>query len=320
MLENLDRLKIFHHVFSSGSIVAAANILHVSQSAVSQSIRKLEQEVNTPLFTRIHKQLIPTTAGKRLYEIVHPFILSLGSYLKDLEFSKDHPAGELYIGSPPEFGKTYLPAIVANFREQYPDVTFSLQLGTPEELLPRLREGAVDLALVDLFLTQNTNIGPLDSFHFTPVVEEEVILACSSAYYEKYMQLDQSFDSLIRQNYISYKEDLQTILQWFKHHFSKPNVNICNVLTVDSHDAVIMAIKNSIGLGVVASHLIDKSLNSGVIRHITTNQNEILNSISLVKLQDKIPTLTENIFEDHLIENIEKMFNQSNTGIKILTQ
>lgn len=320
MLQNLDRLKVFHHVFSSGSIVAAAAKLHVSQSAVSQSIRKLEQEVNAPLFTRLHKQLIPTAAGRRLDEIVHPFMLSLAGYLKDLEFAKDYPAGELYIGSPPEFGKVYLPSIVASFREQYPDVTFKLKLGTPEELLPKIREGAVDLALVDVFLTQSTHIGHLDAFHFTPVVEEEVILACSSSYYEKWVQGDHSIDSLVQQNYISYREDRQAIRQWFKHHFSKPNVNIRDVLTVDSHDAVIMAIKNNIGLGVVASHLIAKCLCNGTIQHIKTTKKEIINSISLVKLQDKIPTNTEKIFETYLIGDIEKKIRQNNTGMKILTR
>ena len=56
MLENLDRLKVFYHVFTQGSVVAAAEALHVSQSAVSQTIHKLEREVNSPLFIRLHKQ------------------------------------------------------------------------------------------------------------------------------------------------------------------------------------------------------------------------------------------------------------------------
>ena len=109
MLQNLDRLKVFYHVFASGSVVAAANALCVSQSAVSQTIQKLEKEVKAPLFTRLHKQLVPTTAGERLYEIVQPFMAVLGCYLKDLDVARDHPVGELRVGAPPEFGKAYLP-------------------------------------------------------------------------------------------------------------------------------------------------------------------------------------------------------------------
>lgn len=320
MLQNLDRLKAFHFVYTTGSIVGAAARLHVSQSAISQSIRKLEQEVNTPLFTRLHKQLIPTTAGKRLNEIVHPFLTTLDIYLKELECAKDYPSGELNIGAPPEFGKAYLPAIISEFRERYPDVTFTLKLGAPEKLMPEIRKGTIDFALLDIFLTESTHIGHLETFHFTPVVEEEVILACSDSYYDEFIQGDHSYPTLIQQNFISYKEDQQAIRNWFKHHFSKQHINIRDVLTVDSHETVIMAIRNNIGLGIVSAHLIGKHLKNGAIRHITTEKNEIINSISLVKLQDKVPTHTEKIFENFLVSSIERMVTLHRSGMKIHAQ
>lgn len=307
MLQNLDRLKVFYHVFSNQSVVAAANILHVSQSAVSQAIQKLEREVNSPLFIRLHKQLVPTAAGEQLYGVVRPFMASLETYLKNMEQAKDHPAGELRIGSPPEFGKSYLPSIVADFRLQYPAVTFMLKFGTPEKLLPLMRKGRVDFAFVDVFLCRSTHDGSLDMYHFDPVVEEEVILACSKRYYDSIMGGDVTFASLSQQNFISYREDLQTIKQWFKHHFSKPHVPIHNVLTVDSHEAVISAIQHNVGMGIVASHFVRDEINNNQIVHIRSSKSEIINSISLVHLQDKIPTLTEKVFERYLVDRIKNM-------------
>jgi DNA-binding transcriptional LysR family regulator len=307
MLQNLDRLKVFFHVFSQGSVVAAANTLHVSQSAVSQAIQKLEKEIQSPLFIRLHKQLVPTTAGERLYEILQPFMADLALYLKDQEQAKDHPAGALRIGAPPEFGKAYLPSIVANFREQFQAVTFTLKFGPPETLLPLLRNGHLDFALTDLFLTRSTHIGSLDMYHFEPVVEEEVILACSRQYYDHSIMGDLSFTSLSQQNYISYNTDQQTVKQWFRHHFSKPNVLVRDVLTVDNHEAVISAIKNNIGLAIVASHLVKDELHSDQIVHIKTSKAEIINSISLVNLQEKIPTFTEKTFEKYLVDKIKTM-------------
>lgn len=318
MLENLDRLKVFYHVFTLGSIVAAANALHVSQSAVSQTIQKLEREVAAPLFTRLHKQLIPTAAGERLYQIVQPFMVALDGYLKYLKVAKDHPVGELRVGAPPEFGKAYLPSIVADFREQYPQVVFTLELGTPEKLLPLLRQGLVDFALVDVFLTRTTHIGHLDQYSFNPVVEEEVILACSRQYHERYLQGDYSFTSLSQQNFISYRKDLQVIKQWFKHHFSKPNIRVRDVLTVDSHQAVISAIKSNVGLGIVASHLITEQLRQGSIVQIKTSNSELMNSISLVHLQDKFPTCTEKVFERYLVDKIREILCQGSAGMKVL--
>jgi DNA-binding transcriptional LysR family regulator len=318
MLQNLDRLKVFYHVFTKGSVVAAADVLHVSQSAVSQAIQKLEREVNSPLFIRLHKQLVPTAAGERLCEIVHPFMAELDGYLKDLEMAKDNPAGELRIGAPPEFGKAYLPAIVAGFRGRYQAVTFALKLGTPETLLPLLRKGKVDLALVDLFLTKSTHVGHLDMYHFDPVVEEEVILACSKQYYEDSLRGDLSFTSLSQQNFISYRKDLQTVKQWFKHHFSKTSLHVRDVLTVDNHGAVISAIKQNVGMGVVASHLINNELRNGQIVQIKTSKPEIMNSISLVHLQDKIPTFTEKVFVKYLVEKIKRVISQDYAGMRVL--
>lgn len=304
MLQNLDRLKVFYHVFIQNSIVGASKTLHVSQSAVSQAIQKLEMEMGSALFIRLHKQLVPTAAGERLYEIVKPFMLSLDNYLKDLERGKEQPAGELRIGAPPEFGKAYLPSIVAGFRKQYPEVTFVLEFGTPGMLLPLLKKGKVDFALVDVFLTRNTHRHQLDMFHFDPVVEEEVILACSRSYYDETMKGDHSFASLSKQNFISYKKDQETIKQWFKHHFSKANIHVQDVLTVDNHEAVILAIKENIGLGIVASHLVKQEIKDNQIVHIKTSASEIMNRITLVHLQDKIPTLTEKVFERYLVGKI----------------
>ncbi len=318
MLQNLDRLKVFYHVFTGKSVVAAANALHVSQSAVSQAVQKLEAEIKSPLFIRLHKQLVPTAAGERLYGIVRPFMADLDTYLKDLEQAKDHPAGELRIGSPPEFGKAYLPSIVADFREQYQAVTFTLKLGTPETLLPLLRKGRVDFALVDVFLTRSTHIGSLDMYHFDPVVEEEVILACSKKYYETSVRGDLSFASLSQQNFISYRKDLQTVKQWFKHHFSKPNVDVRDVLTVDSHEAVISAIKHDVGMGVVASHLVKDELYNDRMVHIKSCNAEIINTISLVHLQEKIPTFTEKYFEKYLVDKIKTMTSGPHKGVRVL--
>ena len=135
MLQSLDRLKVFYYVFAKGSVISAAKTLNVSQSAVSQSLQKLESEIKSPLFTRLHKQLVPTAAGERLFAIVRPFMAELDICLKTLEQAKDQPFGELRIGAPVEFGKAYFPAIVAAFRKQYPDVTFYLKLGNPETLI-----------------------------------------------------------------------------------------------------------------------------------------------------------------------------------------
>ncbi len=89
-------------------------------------------------------------------------------------------------------------------------------------------------------------------------------------------------------------------------------------MTVDSHDAVITAIKNEIGLGVVASHLVHNELGDGSIIHIKVSETEIMNAISLVQLQEKIPTYTEKFFMNYLLDTINKVLSKKHTGLKLL--
>lgn len=307
MLQSLDRLKVFYHVFDKGSVISAAKCLNVSQSAVSQSLQKLESEIKSPLFIRLYKQLVPTAAGERLFSTVKPFMAELDICLKTLAQSKEQPFGELRIGSPMEFGKAYFPGIVAAFQKQYPEVTFYLKLGNPDTLLPMLKKGQIDFALVDKFQTQNHSIGNPDIYHFHPVAEEKIILACSKQYYAKSIKKDHSFQHLIRQKFITYRQDAENIKSWFKHHFKKSNIQLHAVLTVDSHQAIISAIQHHVGMGIVASHIVGKEIKQGKIIGIKTSKPEIRNQISLTQLQDKIPTLTEKVFIKFLLNNIDLM-------------
>lgn len=287
--------------------MAAAQSLHVSQSAISQSLQKLESEIQTSLFTRLHKRLVPTAAGENLFAVVQPFMSDLDSCLKHIEQSRDRPFGKLRIGTAVEFGKAYFPKILAGFRELYPEVTFYLKLGDAGTLLPMLETGQIDLALVDEYLTQSQVFTNLDLFHFNAVAKEEVILACSSRYYSEQIRQDHSFRNLAAQEFITYRNSAQSVKNWFRHHFDKTHIDLRVVLTVDSQQAIIASILHHTGMGVVATHLVEEELESGLMVPINTSEPKIINQMSLVLLQDKILTLTEKTFQQFLLKQIKSI-------------
>ena len=150
-------------------------------------------------------------------------------------------------------------------------------------------------------------MGNFDIFHFEPVVGEEVILACSGRYYAKSVKKDHSFENLARQNFITYRHNAQTVRNWFRHHFGKFNLPLKIVLTVNSHQAIISAIHHHVGMGIVASHIVNEHIRSGRIVSVSTEKEEIINQISLVHLQDNIPTLAEKVFTKFLVDEIRSM-------------
>ena len=314
MLPDFNRLKVFYYIYTKQSIVAAAKELNITQSAISQHLKKLEDEIKTPLFTRLHKRLVPTADAERLIGILRPFFIELETGLRSIKQARVEPLGILRIGAPVEFGKAYFPGIFASFREKYPDVIFSLRLGGPSVLLPMVSMGNLDFALVDVFLAQNRFPTDLGNYSIEPIFEEEVILACSKKYCDTVLHHDFSFKNLISKEYISFVQDAVALKNWFRHHFGKTSVKPNVVMTVDSVQAAISGIRHHMGMGIIVSHLVYDDIKSGEIIPVKTNKNDIINRISLVQLQDKIPTLTDKTFQAHfksemrLHSGIEKVF------------
>jgi len=304
MLPDLNRIKVFYFVFDSLSVALAARELHITSSAVSQSLAKLEDELNVQLFTRLHRKLVPTFAGQQLFEIVSPFIRELEEGVAQLIRQKDIPSGMLRIGSPIEFGKSYFPGMFADFRKHYPEVVFSMKLGDPSEIFPMISSGELDFGLVDIFLTRDQVIGDLGRYSIQPLIEEEVILACSKSYYDREIKGDHSFENLAKKEFISYQKSSLTLKNWFKHHFNRFSVELNRVMTVDSHQAVINGILSDLGMGVIARHIVNRAIEKQKIIPVGTHQKDVINKISLVQLQDKIPSLTEKTFIQFITEDI----------------
>ena len=141
MHPDFNRLKVFFHIYSRLSITDAADDLHITPSAVSQQLKKLEKELKTILFTRLHKRLVPTQSGKRLFDLVAPIIKDLQQGLNSLADDRREPTGLLKIGAPMEFGSIYLPYVISTFRNSFDKVTFELELGRPSALLPKVHSG-----------------------------------------------------------------------------------------------------------------------------------------------------------------------------------
>ena len=300
MFPDFNRLKVFYYIHLRKSVASAARELCLTQSAISQHLKKLETELKTPLFTRLHKRLVPTQAGGRLYDIMAPFMGSLENGIRNMQSGRQGPFGPLRIGAPVVFGSGHLPEIFASFRGKYPEVVFHFTLGYQTALLSLVSEGKLDFALVDIFSRKEEVSKALGMFCIEPLVNEELVLVCSRKYFADRLKGDTSLKSLLNGDYISYQKDVPDLKGWFRHHYNKfpPGFNV--VLTVESIPSVISAIQNHMGLGIVPSHLVYGEISSGRMVRIKTSKREIMNRISLVQLQDKVPTLTERAFITHL--------------------
>ncbi|CAN5434801.1 LysR family transcriptional regulator [soil metagenome] len=144
----MKRLRILREVAKRGSFSAAAEDLYLSQSAVSQQIATLEREVGMSLLDRTRGGVTLTDAGRVLVSHADAAIARLDEAERDLAQIAGLEGGELRIASFPSASAGVLTPAIARFITLYPKVGLTVAEAEPEESLPKLRAGELDLAIV----------------------------------------------------------------------------------------------------------------------------------------------------------------------------
>jgi DNA-binding transcriptional LysR family regulator len=143
----LRHLKTFKVVADMGGFTRAAEALGYAQSTITSHIQSLERELGRPLFDRLGKTVVLTSAGERLYEYAAQ-ILRLSQAAESAVTDDSQPAGKLTIGAPESLTVYRLPAIIREYKERYPDVQIVLMPSQCWEMSPKLRAGELDVAFL----------------------------------------------------------------------------------------------------------------------------------------------------------------------------
>ena len=292
MLPDFNRLRVFFHVHQARSVSAAAAALHVTQSAVSQSLAKLEDELGAQLFVRRHRAIVATEAGEALFSVVSPFVAALTGGIAQIRRDRRELVGALRIGAPAEFGAHRLPPALAAFSRAHPGVEFALRLGHPTELVPLLEEGRLDLAFVDLF----DATGRMAGFTAEPVMDETLVLVGAPGYEREALAGARTFAALSAARFVDYHASAPAARGWFRHHFGRAPVRVALTLAVESVQAIVCAAEHGIGLGVVPAHSAADALHAGRLVSIATRRRPLANQISLLRLPGKVPSRLEREF------------------------
>jgi DNA-binding transcriptional LysR family regulator len=149
MARNLDiaLLRTFVTAADHGSMTAVANMLHMTQSAVSQQIKRLEEMLDCTLFEREKRGLRLTDAGERLLANARRLlILNDGIWADMTERVVD---GNVRLGLPHDLVGAGLLPILKSYADRYPAVDISLVCGSSPELKQKLVEGAIDLCVLE---------------------------------------------------------------------------------------------------------------------------------------------------------------------------
>ena len=137
----------------------------MTQSALTKSLRRAEDELMQVLFTRHARGVAPTPAGQVVLEHARIIKSHCVETLNEIDWLRDYP-GKLNIGGGASFLDSILPQAVAQVVALYPSIEISLKTESVPHLLNRLIDGELDL----LFLSEPTGIARMNDVEWTPLI------------------------------------------------------------------------------------------------------------------------------------------------------
>ena len=181
----------FCQVIDSGSFTRAAEQLGISQPAVSQQIKRLEQEYKTRLLHREGTSVVPTEEGRIIYDFAMQIVKLYERSKQALRENTDGILrGKLTIGASTGLGEYLMPAVLTKFKAENADVNLAMEVGDSDEILNRILQQRLDLGFVGVTRKDR-------HLSFTPFVHDRLILVVSPQH-ELAKRSTITFEELIR--------------------------------------------------------------------------------------------------------------------------
>ena len=240
-----DKLKIFHAVTQAGSFTKAADVLNLSQSAISRQIQSLEYELKTTLFERHARGLSLTDNGEILYKTANEVISKIKEVESDLMDKKDKPSGKIVVTTVVGFGGIWLTPRIQEFMEKNPDIEVEL-IVTDQELDLSTREA--DIAI---WMRQPKQLNYIQK----KLIDINYHIYGSSKYLEKF-GVPRTVKDLDKHNLITYGRGTPSPLsqkEWILKLGTK--IKRKSVMKVNNIYALLLAVDSGVGLAALPDYM-----------------------------------------------------------------
>lgn len=144
---NIEQLKYIVEVAKMESFSEAAENLYITQSALSQSIARLESKLNIEIFNRTRTGVIPTEVGKNIIRKASEALIKINNITEIASGNLIH--GKLRIGTIPG-SSLFFPKLLANYKQLYPNVQVDLIEKSSQEIIDDIKQNKIDVGLVGL--------------------------------------------------------------------------------------------------------------------------------------------------------------------------
>ena len=239
-------------VAKARSFSKAAEVLGVTQSAISQSIKNLESKLEIKIFKRSGKAVVLTAEGERLYQLGEHFITQMEETLDKLRDDRDEMTGKVRIGTLTGIGKTWLAREIVNYAKENPHLQLNVRMGHQEDLIADFEMNKLDILIMpedDLPV-----IGEREFF-----LEEVSTLVAPLDFKNQFENKKFTLAELETIPTILFEQNDHLFLKWCRSKFSSLPKKLNVRFSVNSHGHMLQAVHMGLGVAVVPNHVLNRS-------------------------------------------------------------
>jgi DNA-binding transcriptional LysR family regulator len=297
MSVKLESYRVFKEVAEVGNITAAAQALYISQSAVSQSIKQLENDLQTRLFSRNSRGVTLTAEGRMLYEYVRSAMGLLETGEAKLSQTRELQMGQLIIGASDTVTSQFLLPYLDRFHRQYPGVHIQIISGRSHKVLGLLRSGKVDIA----FASTPTDLTSLETYPCFPTHSIFVAGAGYPCDFDHVYSLEEmsAFPLILLERKASSRLYLE---RFFLQNGLKLNPEI----ELGARSLLVDLAAIGFGVAGVTEEFVTRDLESGRLRQLKTSFQIPPRSVDMCMLRDVPQTAAAERFAAFVKQSLSK--------------
>ena len=281
MSVKLELYRVFKEVAEAGNITAAAQALYISQSAVSQSVKQLETELQVRLFSRSPRGVTLTGEGQLLYDYVRSALTLLQTGEDKLSQTRELLMGNLVIGASDTVTSWFLTPYLEAFHREYPGIRLKITSGRSQKVLSLLKSGAVDIA----FASSPADPGNLNTW---PCFDTHAIFVAGSSYACDFHHI-YSLEEIAAFPLILLERKASSRL-FLENYFLQNGLKLNPEIELSSRGLLVSLAKIGLGVAGVTREFVQKYLDSGEIQELQTSFSIPSRTVDMCTLRDVTPT------------------------------
>lgn len=246
---DLELYRVFYTVAKHKHMTRASEELHISQPAISQSIKKLEDQLGGTLFLRSNKGMELTEEGKMFYEYVKGALDLINNAEHEFTSFKDLSKGEIKIGCSATLTKLVLMDVLRDFHIDYPNINIIITNGLTSNLINDLKLGRLDLVIYNESNIKETNL------NLEMIKELKQGFVYNPEFYEDDIN---TFEELNNKPLILQKEESNS-RKLLDHIALQNNVKLIPKMEVVSQDLITEFTNAGLGIGFVIINLAERN-------------------------------------------------------------